>query len=123
MSTQSIPTIAMEFDGTGFVPKKSRGEPTKFVRSPPLEWMTIAARLPGKALHVATAIRYIAGLKRKRAVAWEPNKLAMFGLTRPTLYRGLQQLEAAGLITVDRHRGRAARITIVETGDGPTAKP
>lgn len=87
-----------------------------FLKGPvPLDWLAAAAQLPGKALTVAVLIRYRSGLQRATAELTLPGKLlTQFGIGRNALYRGLEQLERAKLIEIERRRGRMARIAIVE---------
>jgi len=93
--------------------------PTKlktFIRGPiPLEWMTKAARVEGKTLHVGIALWFLAGLKRSRKVTLFQSKLRLFGVGRQASYRALCRLEAAGLVSVERHRGRSPIVTILLT--------
>lgn len=92
-------------------PQHKRGE--KFLKGPiPLEWLAKAARQPGKALHVAIAIWFLAGVTRSRNVALSSRLMFSLGSSRYSTYRGLKALEEAGLVTVIRHRGRSPRITI-----------
>lgn len=100
------------------LPKKKR-QPRKrlagwFVKGPISgEWISRAANLPGKSLHIALAIQY------SRGVTGEPVVLASdlaerFGVRRrQTVFKALRTLEAAGLIRVDRARGRCPRVVVV----------
>ena len=92
-----------------------------FVKGPiPWAWLTQAARLPGKALHVAIVIWFLAGMRRKREILMASKYLELAGVKRHSAYRGLQHLEAAGLISVERRRGRSPVITAVRM-PGPSA--
>ena len=84
----------------------------EFVRGPiPVAWIGKAAELPGRALAVGLAVWFIVGARRhSNAVC--PSLLARFGVSQRTAYRGLAALERAGLVEVDRHRGRCPRVTI-----------
>jgi hypothetical protein len=97
------------------LPRHRSGE--KFLKGPiPWKWLVIAARQPGKALHVAIELWHIAGLKRSGTFSLSMRWLSAFSMSRFSGYRGLAALEAAGLISVDRHRGRKAIVTLL---DGP----
>jgi hypothetical protein len=72
-----------------------------------------AAMLPGRCLHVGIAIWYLAGLGRREVVELRPNVLRLFGVSRYAGYRALLHLEQAGLVDVERNRGRSAIVTIV----------
>jgi len=92
-------------------PRHERGE--KFLKGPiPLNWLAKAARQPGKALHVAIAIWFLAGVTRSRNVALSSRLMFSLGSSRFSTYRGLKALEEAGLVTVIRHPGRGPRISI-----------
>ena len=93
------------------VPRPSRGE--RFLRGPiPLNWLGIAARLPGKALHAALAIWLEAGIRNSAVVPLSNVTGQRFGIDRSAKYRALEWLEGAGLITVERKLGRAPIVTI-----------
>lgn len=84
-----------------------------FLKGPiPGAWLTRAAVLSYRALRVGLAIWYLVGLKKCRAVkpTWETWK--RFGLSRDAARHGLAALEGAGLVSVDRHRGRCPVVTI-----------
>jgi hypothetical protein len=86
-----------------------------FLKGPiPGAWLTLAARLPGRALHVALALWYLAGLKKTREVKPTGNTWERFGVSPDAAYRGLRALEAAGLVWVDRRRGRCPLVKILE---------
>ena len=86
-----------------------------FLRGPiPLDWLSRAAALPGRSLHVAIAIWFMAGLKKTRNVPVSNITGLQFGLDRNAKYRALEWLESANLITVERRTGRAPIVTILE---------
>jgi hypothetical protein len=92
-------------------PCHKRGE--RFLKGPiPFNWLAKAARQPGKALHVAIAIWFFAGVTRSRSVALSSRLMFSLGSSRFSTYRGLKALEEVGLVTVIRHRGRNPRVTI-----------
>jgi hypothetical protein len=87
----------------------------RFLKGPiPLTPLAIAARLPGKALAVYLAIRYRRDLTREPAVTLPSRLLAAFEVDKDCKARALRALEGAGLITVERSDGRAARITLLD---------
>jgi hypothetical protein len=60
-------------------------------------------------------IFYRAGVdKRHKGIRLTQHQLEQFGVSRRASYHGLQALERAGLINVDRHRGRSPRVDILE---------
>jgi len=102
------PTIDMKR-----LPRHKPGE--KFLKGPiPWDWLTHAAKLPGKALCVATALWFLAGVKGKRTVALSGIVLKDLGVKRNAAYRGLAALERAGLVSAIRHLGRSPIVTLLE---------
>jgi hypothetical protein len=94
---------------------KCHQQQQQFLKGPiPLNWLAAAASLPGKSLAVAVALWYQAGLTKSReGLAVTPRLLRRFGINRYAGYRGLGLLELAGLVSVDRHRGRCPRVAIL----------
>lgn len=78
----------------------------------PISWLTSAARLPGKSLHVGLAIWYAAGRLRSQNVLLSNLDAHHFGLNRNAKYRALVWLETANLISVERKLGRTPVITV-----------
>jgi len=80
-----------------------------------------ACRLSPKALAVALALWFKAGLsKNSPEVVASGALLQRFGVAaRRTQYQALADLERAGLVSVDRARGRCPSVTILE---GPVDK-
>lgn len=94
-------------------PRHARGE--RFLKGPvPLLWLSTAARLPGRALHVAVYLWFLAGLKNSGTFRLSLSRLGGFGLDRFAARRGLDVLEQANLVSVVRRQGRVAIITILE---------
>lgn len=95
------------------LPRHKPGE--KFLKGPiPWNWLAKAATQPGKALHVALTLWFLAGMKRSRTVSLATSYLSMLGVNRFAGYRGLKTLERVGLVSVVRHRGRQPMVTILE---------
>lgn len=87
----------------------------RFLRGPiPLDWLSRAAALPGRSLHVAIAVWFMAGLKKTSVVPVSNITGLQFGLDRNAKYRALDWLENANLIKVERRAGRAPIVTILE---------
>lgn len=96
-----------------------------FINRIPLAWAHAMAGLSGRASVVGLALWYRSGvMKGDRTVVLSSKNLRGFGLTRNTARRGLRDLEAAGLVAVDRHTGRAPRVTLLEVSvPAPKATP
>jgi hypothetical protein len=94
-------------------PRHKTGE--KFLKGPiPMNWLTAAAKAPGKALHLAIGLWYWAGITRSREIRVSMKGLEQLGISRFSGYRGLTALENAGLISVERHRGRRPIVTLLD---------
>jgi hypothetical protein len=119
MDTLNIETLRNSAVGrplpcsNGRPPRHQHGE--WFLRGPlPGFWLSRAARLPGKSLHVALAIWFAAGLTDNREVKLTGRLLAKFAVLPDAGRRGLRQLEQDGLVRVQRHRGRCPLVVIEE---------
>jgi hypothetical protein len=89
-----------------------------FLKGPiPLAWLARAAKLPGKGFHVGILLWFLKGLRRSSEVSLTSSWLATFGLQRVSVYRAVQALEASGLVTVQRQRGRAPIVRLVVPED------
>ena len=107
----------------GRAPVRSRSERPVERHSPlrgpiPLEWLSAAARLPGRSLHAGIALWHTAGTSRSVTVPLSNISSVRFGLDRNSKYRALGWLENAGLITVERNLGRTPVITILTRDRG-----
>ena len=87
----------------------------RFLKGPiPLSNLQAAAQLPGHALHLYIAARHLCDLRRAQTVTLSSSYLKPWGLDRHAKRRALAGLELAGLISVDRHRGRSVRVTLIK---------
>jgi hypothetical protein len=94
-------------------PRKRRYD--KFLCGPvPLDWLSMAAKCSGKALQLGLALWYLAGLTKSFTVKPTRSTLTLFGLSRWSVTRNLRLLELAGLVTVERCKGKAPLVTIIE---------
>ena len=93
-----------------------------FIKGPiPIDWLGKAAALPGKSLNVALAVWFKCAMEGNGA-AISRKTWKLFGVHRNTGRRVLRQLEAAGLVRVERHTGRSTRVTILELPRTPQSK-
>jgi hypothetical protein len=83
----------------------------------PFPWgqWCLASRLPGKSLAVWQLIHHRSKLYRQSWVTLPLELLVEIGMTQDAKDRALWALERHGLILVDRHPGRSARIALVTT--------
>jgi hypothetical protein len=97
--------------GVGF-PTIARGE--WFLKGPvPWFWLSQAAVLPGRALHVGIALWLLAGMRKSATVSLSRRVLNDLGVSRHSGYRALKLLEGARLVAVSRRRGRLSRVTLL----------
>jgi hypothetical protein len=101
------------------LPRHAPGQP--FLKGPiPLVWLSQAAGLPGKALAVALALWYAAGLTRGATVLLSRGVLRLFHVGRHAAGRALANLERSGLVAVERRRGRCPQVTLLPSPSGAT---
>jgi hypothetical protein len=87
----------------------------RFIKGPiPLDWISRACSLPGKGAELALALWYLSGLTGRCTVNLTRTICRNFCIGRDSKYRGLKAMEEAGLVTVERHRGRSPRVTLLE---------
>jgi len=98
---------------------KGKTTEKSFMSSLLLDWLMMAAQLPGRSLHVAVALWAVGELQNTRVVALTNITSLRFGLDRNTKYCALAWLEEAGLISVERKAGRAPMATILECRKAP----
>ena len=88
-----------------------------FLKGPiPCHWLERAAKLSGKALHVAVALWFLAGLTRRREVKLTRSTLKRFGVLPDAARRALGALEKDGLVSVQRSPGRSPLVSL-QDGD------
>ena len=97
-------------------PRHKAGE--KFLRGPiPWDWVTAAARASGRGsgFKVGLALWHLSGLAhQRRTIDLQGRVLRELGVGRHATYRGLADLEHAGLVAVERHPGRMPRVTLLD---------
>ena len=86
-----------------------------FLRGPiPLEWLASAAKLPGKTLNVALALRWLHGMSEGKPFKLTQKALDLLNVSRETAGDCLVRLEQQGLIQVVRKPGRSPVISILD---------
>jgi hypothetical protein len=87
----------------------------QFLKGPiPLEWLSRACELPGKALATALAVWFVSGLRGSREqLKLSTVQLQKFGVDRSAKSRALTVLEQAGLISVVRQSRKNPLVTIL----------
>ncbi len=101
-------------------PKKPAGRARKvqFLVGPiPWDWLSSAAKLPGKAFHVSLALWHVARLTKSRKVKLQQCHLRSFGIGRRAVSAGLTVLEGRGLIGLEKKPGSRPMVTILDRDD------
>lgn len=94
--------------------KASERKSKHFLKGPvQLDWLCAAARLPGKCLALAVAIRFQCDISGQEPVAIGEGLCERFGIGRKAKYHCLKRLEEVGLIRVERSSGSLPRVSIL----------
>lgn len=99
---------------TSALPSITARRERQFMPALPERVFCQVAALPGKALAVYLVVTLRSRLERSQTVTLTSAFLARFGLSRREKARALQQLEDAGLITVERRPRRNPVVTLQE---------
>lgn len=114
MQEENDPFDALVAAATARVTLRRRAK-RDFIKGP-IDWLWLldAYRIGGSAaLIVGLAIWRLKGLRPDGPLTWEQALKRQLGLHRRTLNRALSKLQSAGLVHLDRQRGRNTRITIL----------
>jgi len=112
ISDSSLPTKRVRFNSTT---KQWEDAPKKplFLKGPiPIPWLSEAAKLPGKAINLALAIQWLVGMSGGKPVKITATALEYFAISKDAYRDGLNRLEAAGLIKVERTQGAKPLVSI-----------
>jgi len=86
----------------------------RFIKGPiPLEWITRANALPGKAGAVGLALWFLVGVTGSRTIKLTGEVERIAACNRKTVYQALTALEGASLISVTRRSGARPTTTII----------
>ena len=109
---QNVPTVKLKYEqSNGFVTARQQGF---FIKGPlPMEWMSKAALLPGKAIQVALALWWLAGMKPQQKIKVTRQALNFFNVSNDAYRDALLRLELSGLVKVSRLPGQRAQVEIV----------
>ena len=84
-----------------------------FLKGPiSMEWLSLAAKLPGKAFHLAVAIQWLAGMNSNQKFKITAKALELLGVSKDAYRDGLRRLEVAELVSVERRAGQFPRVSI-----------
>jgi hypothetical protein len=111
--------LSIGWIGSAGYPPPCHGPDDTFLRGPiPWPWWSRAASLPGRALHVASAVRYLVGWKGESTVSFALGDLDPFlGIDRQATRRGLRALESATLVDVESRIGCKLLVRVCEIED------
>lgn len=87
-----------------------------FIKGPiPMHWLERAAQLPGKTIHAALGLWYVRSVTGREQFTVKRGTWERLNLTRQAYYRALRDLEAQGLITVERKPGRYPLVRLLDS--------
>ncbi len=86
----------------------------KFVRGPiPWNWLMATGQLSPSSVGVGLVLWFLSGCAKSRVVKFSYKRAADLGLKRKSVYSALKSMEAAGLVSITRHRGKCPVVTIL----------
>ena len=84
-----------------------------FLKGPiSMDWLSAAARLAGKAINLALAVRWLVDMNGGKPVKLTAKALDLLNVSEDACSDGLRRLETAGLITVARQPGQRPTVGI-----------
>jgi hypothetical protein len=87
----------------------------EFIRGPiPIPWVQFAAKISPAAAYLGIVAWHVARL-RKGKVSFTSSLSLKYGVHPKTARRLLRSLESAGLVRVERARGKAPKVSIVDS--------
>jgi len=87
-----------------------------FLKGPiPLWWLTRAAKLPGKATALGIALWWIHGMSKNDSFKLTRKALEAMNVSRDAATDGLRRLEADGLVSVQRAKGKRPVVQIIRS--------
>jgi hypothetical protein len=116
--------MKMDFErfrvGHDIVAGQPRHSRKPFLKGPiSLDWLSAAAHLSGRTLHVALALQHSAALQKSMTVKVPRKIREAFGISDGLYGHALKRLENAKLVTVERENGKAPQVTITLLPDPP----
>lgn len=106
-----VPTVKLRYTPEGFKPTRL-GD--LFIKGPiPIAWISASAKLPGKAVQVALALFWLAGMKPQQKIKMTRQAQELFNVSDDAYRDALPRLEEARLIKVWRAPGQRAEVEIV----------
>lgn len=113
MDDHSIKTTRLQYSDTDndYVAATPKGEP--FLKGPILlPWIQKSAELPGKALNVVLAIRWLSDMNYGQPIKISKKAMESFGFSNDACADALKRLEAAGIVDIERLPGQKPIVTL-----------
>ena len=110
---------------TRFTKQKSARMKERFLKGPiPLAQIASAAKLPGKSLTVYITLHHQSAMARRDQVTLPKGLLAQLGVSRDAKARALSALEQAGLVQVEKEKGKGSLVMLTKEhkADGPAQR-
>jgi hypothetical protein len=87
----------------------------RFLKGPiPLDWLTAAAKLPGKAINVGIALWWLAGMSKTGILKLTRQSQLALNISKDAERDGLRRLRQAGLIELTAQPGQRHSIRIIK---------
>jgi hypothetical protein len=87
----------------------------RFLKGPiPLDWLTAATQLPGKAINVGIALWWIAGMSKTGELKLTRQAQLAFNISKDAERDGLRRLQKAGLIELTARPGQRHTVRIIK---------
>jgi hypothetical protein len=87
----------------------------RFLKGPiPLDWLTAAAQLPGKAINVGIALWWLAGMSKTGILKLTRQSQLALNISKDAERDGLRRLQQAGLIELTARPGQRHSVRIIE---------
>ena len=114
LDDRDIPVKKLQMRASSTGPRLTEASTSKpFMKGPiPMDWLSSAAHLPGKALNVALAVHWLAGMNGNKPTKLIGKSLKLLNVSDDACSDGLRLLEAAGLIAVTRLPGQRPVVAV-----------
>ncbi len=94
-----------------------------FLKGPvPMDWLSAAGKLPGKAFNLGIAIWWLANMSNSKKVKLTGRALGYVGISRDATSDALKRLEDNSLIRVQRLPGQRPIVEILSVAQGVTKR-
>ena len=95
--------------------KNDSSDCQRFLKGPiPLDWLTAAAQLPGKAINVGIALWWLAGMSKTGILKLTRQSQLALNISKDAVRDGLRRLHQAGLIELTAQPGQRHSVRIIK---------